>query len=332
MNTVVPNALEAELINEYQRGFPLQSRPFAVVAEALGVAEAEVLTTLRRLRQTGALSRVGPVLRPQAFGASTLAAMAVPPRRLGKVAAQVSALPEVNHNYEREHRYNLWFVVTGEDRARVAEVLCRIGEDTGLPVLDLPLVQDYHIDLGFRLDGKEARRRARLGRVEPLRLSERDRRVLAAVQDGLSLEPRPYRAAAETAGCSEDELLARLQTWLDGGWIRRFGLVVRHHELGFRANGMAVWDLPDALVDELGERFAEYPFVTLCYRRPRRAPDWPYNLFCMIHGRDRATVEAQFTRLATDCGLADAPRALLFSRRRFKQRGARYCTNREAYA
>jgi hypothetical protein len=100
--------------------------------------------------------------------------------------------------------------------------------------------------------------------------------------------------------------------------------VVRHHELGFTANAMTVWNVPDAKADAAGAAVAAHPFVTLCYRRPRRLPDWPYNLFCMVHGRDRDTVLSQIETLNRVAGLGGYPHAILFSRRRFKQRGARY--------
>ena len=146
-----PDDREKALLDGFQRGFPLVPRPYAAVAERLGTTEAELLAMLRRLRDAGAVGRVGAVVRPGTVGASTLAAMAVPPERLDAVAALVSARPEVNHNYEREHRYNLWFVVTAPSRDRVAAVLREIAAAAGLPVLDLPLAREYRIDLGFPL-------------------------------------------------------------------------------------------------------------------------------------------------------------------------------------
>ncbi len=110
-----------------------------------------MLETLARLQAEGAISRVGAVVRPNSIGASTLAAMAVPPDRLDEVAARVSARPEVNHNYEREHRLNLWFVVAAATPEHVQSALRAIEAETGLPVLDLPLEREYHIDLGFDL-------------------------------------------------------------------------------------------------------------------------------------------------------------------------------------
>lgn len=143
--------LERRLLDEFQQELPLCSRPFAAMAAKLGVTEEEVIKRLTALEARGAISRVGPVFRPKRLGASTLAAMAVPPEYLEEVADLVSALPEVNHNYEREHRYNLWFVVTAEDAEHLDAVLDGIAEETGIPVLPLPMEEDYHIDLGFRL-------------------------------------------------------------------------------------------------------------------------------------------------------------------------------------
>jgi DNA-binding Lrp family transcriptional regulator len=155
-------------------------------------------------------------------------------------------------------------------------------------------------------------------------LSQADRRLIAAVQDGLPLVPRPFAAIGEALGRTEDQVIAALGLLLADGVIKRLGIVVRHHELGYRANAMVVWDVPDERVGDVGRLLAMLPFVTLCYRRPRRLPDWPYNLFCMIHGRDRVAVEGQIERASEAADLADMPRSVLFSGRRFKQRGARY--------
>jgi DNA-binding Lrp family transcriptional regulator len=142
---------ERRLLDEYQRGLPLEPRPFARVAETLGISEQQVLDRLQRLQDIGVVSRVGPVFRPNRVGVSTLAALAVPPDSLAQVADVVSAFAEVNHNYEREHDYNLWFVVTARDAVQLEQVLETIAARTGLEPLNLPMLEDYYIDLGFRL-------------------------------------------------------------------------------------------------------------------------------------------------------------------------------------
>jgi DNA-binding Lrp family transcriptional regulator len=152
LDTTVPlTALEKCLLNEYQRGFPLCTSPYALIAEQQGVTEEVVIATLESLQQRGLISRVGPVFAPQRAGASTLAALSVPEAELAQVADFVSRFEAVNHNYEREHRYNLWFVVTAPDEVQVQQVLDCIETETGLPVLNLPLERSFYIDLGFPL-------------------------------------------------------------------------------------------------------------------------------------------------------------------------------------
>jgi DNA-binding Lrp family transcriptional regulator len=143
--------IDRRLLNEFQHDFPLDPQPFATIAEELGTDEQTVMERLNYLKRFGALSRVGAVLRPNRVGASTLAALAVPPAQLEQVAALVSAFAEVNHNYEREHEYNLWFVITARDSDRVSEVLAEIEAATGLEPIDLPMLEDFFIDLGFSL-------------------------------------------------------------------------------------------------------------------------------------------------------------------------------------
>jgi DNA-binding Lrp family transcriptional regulator len=256
--------------------------------------------------------------------------MAVPPARLDAVAAIVSRFPEVNHNYEREHRYNLWFVAAAADDDALATVLDRIERATGVDVLALPLVEEYHIDLGFQLDGA-GERVTRPPRVpEGVPLDAVERRLVAALEDGLELVSRPYAALAARAGLDEDAAIERLAHWLAEGVIRRFGVVVRHHELGDRANAMVVWDVPDAVAPEYGRALAASEGVTLAYRRARALPAWPYNLYCMLHGVDRAPVWERIDTLARSLGLEAFPRAVLFSRTRFKQTGARVASHEAA--
>lgn len=145
------DALKKRLLNDFQQDFPLTPRPYAVLAARLGVSEPDVLDCLTELTSNGSISRIGPVFQPGRVGASTLAAMAVPDHRLEQVAALVSAYDAVNHNYEREHRLNLWFVINAADAQTVARVIADIEARTGLEVLDLPMLTDYHLDLGFPL-------------------------------------------------------------------------------------------------------------------------------------------------------------------------------------
>lgn len=157
-------------------------------------------------------------------------------------------------------------------------------------------------------------------------LSDAESRLVAALRHGLPLVPEPYRVLGEVVGMTEAEVVASLRRLNDGGAVSRFGVVVNHGALGYTANAMVVWDMPDARVDDLGERMGAFPGVNLCYRRPRRPPEWPYNLFTMIHGRDRATVRAVVDGLIAGFALHDVRHELLFTARRYKQSAALYGT------
>lgn len=320
--------LETRLLDEFQRDFPICPTPFTKLAHQLGISEQKLLGNLESLTASGKISRVGPVFAPRRVGVSTLAAMSIPSTDLETVAETINRFPEVNHNYEREHAYNLWFVVTAASDCHLQETLAAIENATGHAAISLPMQAAFYIDLGFGLNGQVTKPRLTCLQDQPLQPPEPmgplDRRLLAALQHGLPLQTRPFAYIAQRCGDSEFSVVERVQDWLQRGIIKRFGIIVRHHELGFTANAMLVHDIPDEQVPALGHRLAQDPAVTLCYCRQRHPPEWSYNLFCMIHGQAREVVLAQIETLRSQYGLQDFPHAVLFSRARFKQRGACY--------
>lgn len=318
-----------DLLNRWQRGFPLEPQPFAHIAQSVGLRAADVLERYRGFVASDVLSRIGVVFRPNTVGASTLAAMRVAPAALERVAGQVSAQPEVNHNYEREHAFNLWFVATAPDAERLERALVRIDALSGFDVLRLPLLEEYHIDLGFDLkDGSVPRPGpGHAAARESVALSSDERRLLELLADGIPMVEAPYAALGAAAGLAESEVIEILRGWLERGVARRFGAVLRHRPLGYAANAMVVWDVPDDRVRAAGGRAAALPQVTLCYRRERRRPAWPFNLYCMLHGRAREQVAAEIEQVSQTAALSAYPRQVLFSRRCFMQRGARYAAH-----
>ena len=150
-----------------------------------------------------------------------------------------------------------------------------------------------------------------------------DRALLVATQGGLPLVPRPYHAVAGRLGLAPDEVMARLRRLLAAGVVRRVGAVPNHYALGFRANGMSVWDVDDARIGALGPQVGALPFVTHCYRRPRHPPLWPYNLFAMVHGRSREEVAAKIAEIAGLLGSAARAHDVLYSTRILKKTGLR---------
>ena len=339
------NSLQQTLLNDWQTGLPLVSKPFETIAQMAGSTQTQVLQELKQFQENGTISRVGPVFRPNCIGASLLAAVAVPESKLESVAMQINQFDEVNHNYEREHRFNIWFVVTASNQQALDDALARIESEIGYQILCLPLLKDYHIDLSFNLDFdgkyKNARKRCGAGKLPseqylPSHLqdtlnAEQWQTLLTSyepligqIQGGLPLVPQPYESIGERIAWSESQVVQALGNLCSQSVIKRLGVVVRHHELGYRANSMTVWDIPDERVHEVGKLLGDEPEVTLCYQRPRVEGRWPFNLFCMVHGKNHDTVRRQVEQLAAKHSLSHIHHELLFSKRRFKQRGAQY--------
>ena len=320
------------LLNDFQHDFPLVARPFAALAARVNLTEDAVLARLRDCRAQGSLSRIGAVWGRGAGGAAALCALAVPPGRLEAVADIVSREPAVNHNYEREHDWNLWYVLTGPDPDWVRATAGRLARDAGVPALFLPMVRAYRVDLGFDLRAPHARMPARAQPhperpARPVAFAERPLAVLA--EQGLALVTRPFDLWAAELGWPREAVLATLRRWKRAGTLRRFGVVVRHHDLGFGANAMTVLQAPPSEIDALGAALARQPGVTLAYQR-LPDPRWPYNLYFLVHGRERAAVEGLVAAALAGSGAAGLPRATLFSARRFKQTGGRYFASHAA--
>jgi len=338
-NKVNISQLQQDIINNSQKGFPLTRQPYKTIADQLAhvnitTSEIKVFQAINDLNNVEVLSRVGPVFDHKRAGASTLAALAVPPKDLDKIAGIVNQFEQVNHNYGREHDYNLWFVVTASDMVALNSTLANIELLTGLPVLVLPMEASYHIDLAFSINvtGKESptsnqknnkvtnqicNTATSLTKLEKIALR-------GAIEKGLPTHLTPYKIIAEQLALTEQQVLMQISLWQEEGLIRRFGLVIKHRKLGYDANAMVVWNIPNDEMDNVAQRLAKCAPVSLCYQRPRRLPDWPYNLFCMIHGTDRTLVLQQISKITEQLGLESIQKDVLFSFKAYKQHGARY--------
>ncbi|MFC5972370.1 Lrp/AsnC family transcriptional regulator [Halomarina salina] len=327
------DAVDVALVDGYQSGFPVEPRPFRAVGADLGVPESEALSRVERLRDRGVFRRFGAVLNPPVIGSSTLAAVCAPDDRFEEVADVINGYRQVNHNYRRDHEWNMWFVVTAASRTTRDAILADIEKRTGLDVLALPMLTDYYIDLEFPVMNADRFARESLGEttVSATRISESatvdlsvlDRRVLLEIQDGFPLSLTPYADVAAAVDATTGDVVASIERLVADGCIKRIGCIVNHVVTGFDANCMVVWDVPDDELDARGERAGSLPYVTLCYHRPRRPEQgWEYNLFTMIHGREQAAVDEKIDELAVEHLPYDHER--LYSTATLKQTGAQY--------
>ncbi|MFP9060189.1 Lrp/AsnC family transcriptional regulator [Natrialbaceae archaeon A-chndr2] len=329
--------VDAILLDEYQCGFPVRQAPYEALETVTGLEAAAVLQRVRAHHEAGIVRRLGPVLDPSVIGSSTLAALAVPEDEFAAAAEAVNGHPEVSHNYRRNHEWNMWFVLTAASRGRRDEILEEIATKTGLEPLVLPKRTEYRLDLQFpvvgdRIERGERNRRAEL-QLEPTspvdeddespEMTARDATILEAIQDGVPLSLKPYTDLADELELEPSAVVSGIKDCLSKGFIKRFGLIIDHHTVGFRHNCMVVWAVPEDRIDAVGERAGRHPFVTKCYHRPRRPEqDWEYTLFTMIHARKAGLVDQTIEELSAD--IVPHPHQRLETVERLKQTGTRY--------
>jgi len=326
--------LDKRILTAIQSDLPVTECPFDAVAARLGVGADEVIGRVGQRLADGTVRRLGPVFDSQSLGyVSTLVAAKVPADRLDEVAETVNRLPGVTHNYARRGAYNLWFTLTERSQDALDRALGRLRGETGIAdIHSLPALAVYKIRVHFDLTDEEPERGQRGGCGDPPRkgserpaqalpLTDEQKAFVRLIQDGLPAQREPFAEIAERLGWPVARVIEQIRTWLDVGVIRRFGAVVRHRELGYVANGMAVFRVPPDEVDAAGQILARHPQVSHCYRRPP-LPDFPYTLFAMTHGRSEDEVRRTVGRMAEEAHLTDY--AVLFSVREFTKRSMRY--------
>jgi DNA-binding Lrp family transcriptional regulator len=327
MMTALLDTVDTALLDRLQSGFPLTPRPFAELGEALGLEEPEVLARVRRMKEENVIRQIGAIFDTRRLGyQSTLVAFHVPDVELEDVATKVSAHPGVSHNYARSHHYNLWFTLAVPPGHDLASDIGRLSQETGVEdLLNLPAVRVFKIDARFKInerysprprddpDGSASSTRA---------FTPADVPFVRALQGDLTVVPRPFAEAAGRLGVSEEDLLDKARELESVGIMRRFGAVLRHRRVGYAANGMACWIVPEAQIEEVGLHAAEFPQVSHCYQRPAYPPRWSYNLFTMIHGRMRDEVENVAAQIAQETDVARYE--VLYSTREFKKERVKY--------
>ena len=319
--------LSRHFINRFQGGFPLLEQPFASIATELDTDQANLISMVQSLLADGILSRFGPLYDAVSMGGGlTLAALCVPEKDFDRVAQQVNSLPEVAHNYRRQHALNMWFVIATESTEAIQQAIDKIESLTGLPVYNFPKLREFYVGLWLQLDeqGSVSTRSFEVPKRETgISLDELDRSIIEATQGGLPLLPEPFSEVADRCGSDTVSVINRLRRMIDNGVIRRIGAVPNHYRLGLKSNGMSVWDVTDDRIEALGEKIGKLDFVSHCYHRPRHLPMWSYNLFAMVHGHNSDEVDSKIKKIAGILGKDCKTHEVLFSSAILKKTGLR---------
>ena len=333
------NECDAAALVALQRGIPLTERPFADLGRGCGLSEEAVLALVRRLFAEGDARRFGAVFDARRLGyRSALCAMALPSEKLAETAEKVAALRGVTHAYERGWPTelpsdlpggpvgrcwpNLWFTLAAPSVGFCAALDALRAECRPYEIHELPATRRFKIDVVF-----DVRTRERDERVEPRSPAEEEhaavyvpdeaeKALVRRLEGDLPVCGRFFAPLAEAEGMTEAALLERLRAWQTLGVMRRVGLLLRHREIGFKANGMCCWDVPESDVVERGRRVAAFPEVTHCYERPKLAL-FPFRLYAMIHTPTWQGTQKLFERISREAGLGGGQ--LLLSLTEFKK-------------
>jgi DNA-binding Lrp family transcriptional regulator len=329
-------ALDRELLNAVQWDFPLDPRPYAVLAERLGTTEPDVRARVARIKDHGVLRQLSAIFDTRALGyGSSLVAAQVDPDRIDEAADVISAHPGVSHNYKRNHAYNLWYTVAVPPGDSLEEHVDVLHRESGARITRrLPTLKLYKIGVKLDMTGKTAadakavvlehEKPERREHMDAPELSDLEVATIRLVQEDLPLTERPFAAQAGEIGCTEDDVLAMLASFKERKLMRRFAAVMNHRSAGFKANAMGVWAVPEAELDEIGPQMAGFALVSHCYRRPTYE-DWPYSVFTMVHGKNARDCEQTIAAIRDETGVDEY--ALLWSVKEYKKTRVRYFTS-----
>ena len=325
--------LDREILNEIQWTFPLTPKPYAEMAKKFGLSEEEMMQRLRVLKEAGIIRQVSAIFDTRRLGyKSALVAMAIEPERLDHVANQVNRHPGVSHNYERNHEYNLWFTLAVPPGSDLKTEIDKFSKLPGIKKTRLlPTIKLFKIGVKLEMvdekksDVKPSEEKKKITETKFI-ATEEEKNYIRELQKDLEIVERPFLKSAQKLGITEEQLLEKVKQYEEIGVMRRFAAILRHREVGFTANGMIVWKVPEERIEEVGEKLGAFPQISHCYQRPTY-PDWPYSVFSMVHCKSVSDAEEMAKQIQKQVDVNDYK--ILFSSREFKKTRVEYFVEHE---
>jgi len=301
--------MENELLFQMQNAFPMTQRPFEIIAKELDTTEDEILTMVQKLKDEKIIRQTSAIFDTKRLGyKSSLVAFKVDEAKIDEAAEIINAHPGVSHNYLRNHDYNIWFTMAVEPNSifgleRTIEIL---KERTGAEdAIVLPTLKMFKISVKMDTTGKRAKKEKlkKLAHKE-IELTPRHISVIKELQKDIEVVSEPFKKATEKLGLSYDEFFAIAKELKESGVMRRFATILNHRKAGFGANAMSVWAVPEDKGESIGKEMAEFSAVSHCYLRPSY-PNWPYNLFAMVHAKTQEECDTLIEEMAKESGLTE---------------------------
>jgi DNA-binding Lrp family transcriptional regulator len=318
---------DKKLLNLVQTGFPLCREPFAELGSVLNIREDEVLKRLQELKKEKIIRIINAVFESARLGYhSTLVAMHVEEQHVEKAATFINRQTGVSHNYLRNHYFNLWFTLSAPRDTSLDAVAAQLGEAISAErTMSLPARQVFKIMVYFNMldegEGELSDEEVQPPNRTPGRLSEVEKGLVRELQRDLPLEKCPFDKMAARLGMDIDEFLHRAGSLRERGVMRRFAARLNHREAGFSANALSCWRAAPQKLAQVGQAIASHPQVSHCYER-RIAPEWPYNIYAMVHGHTREDCASLALRISEETGIKDY--VLLYSIKEYLRRTVRY--------
>jgi len=327
------DAIDKKLLNALQAEVPLVSRPFAALGTRAGLDEAETIRRIARLKAEHVVRQIGAIFDTRRMGyQSSLVATRIPPERLETGAAVINEHPGVSHNYGRNHAYNLWYTVALPPGVSMEQTVQRLHELSGAEQTRLlPTLRLFKIGVQLDVAGESNPAEAMpTGATwswktapEAALLTDREIQAVRCLQEDLPVEPEPFAALGAAWGFTPEQLFAHAASFRERQVMRRYAAVLHHRSAGFVVNGMAVWQVPLARLEELGLVMGSFRGVSHCYQRPTYE-DWPYTVFTMIHGRTGPELKGVVEAIAQATGITDY--TILYSIKEYKKIRVKYFT------
>ncbi|TLX96322.1 MAG: Lrp/AsnC family transcriptional regulator [Thaumarchaeota archaeon] len=325
--------LDKEILNEIQWTFPLVLRPYSEIAKKFHISDEEIMQRLRMLKEKGIIRQLSAIFDTRKLGyKSALVAMAIEPEKLERVANQINRHPGVSHNYERNHEYNLWFTLAVPPGSDLKSEIDKFSKLSGIKKTRLlPTIKLFKIGVKLEMvDEKksEVKPTEEKKSIQEVKFvaTEEDKNYIRELQKDLEIIEMPFLKSAQNLGITEEQLLEKAKYYEGIGVMRRFAAILRHREAGFIANGMIVWKVPTERIDYIGAKLGAFPQISHCYQRPVY-PDWPYNVFSMVHCKSIEDAEDMAKQIQEQIGIEDYK--ILFSSREFKKTRVEYFVEHE---
>jgi len=325
--------LDKEILNEIQWTFPLVSQPYHEIAKKFNVSVEEIKKHLINLKQSGVLRQLSAIFDTRRLGyKSSLVAMEIEPDKLDFIASQINRHPGVSHNYERNHQFNLWFTLAVPPGSDLKSEVDKFLKLDGIKKFRLlPTIQLFKI--GVKLDIVDEKKHEVKPTEEKKKIqnvkfvpTEEDKEFIRELQKDLEIVDKPFLKASQKLGMTEDQLFDKLKHYENIGVMRRYAAILRHRDLGFIANGMIVWKVPEERISKVGEKLGAFPQITHCYQRPVYN-DWPYNVFSMIHCKSEEEAKNMAKQIQKEVHVDEYK--ILFSAREFKKTRVEYFVENE---